>query len=83
MVQHQLDVLDEADRFDVRCRLCQPVAVVSTCASSVSLSRTQKRCGLLINTSTTRDPGSRANQRRVAAHLESGHTSYRSSRGAK
>ena len=57
MVQHQLDVLDGTDRFDVVADFASPVAVVSTLRFLGLPLTDADALRRLINTSTTRDPG--------------------------
>ena len=71
MVQDQLDVLNEADRFDVVADYASPVAVVSTLRFLGLPLADAETLRLLINTSTTRDPGKPGqSEAGLAAHLE-------------
>ena len=71
MVQHQLDLLDGCDRFDVVADFAGPVAVVSTLRFLGLPLTDAEALRHLINTSTTRDPGTPGQSAAgLAAHLE-------------
>ena len=71
MVQHQLDVLDGTDRFDVVADFASPVAVISTLRFLGLPLTDADALRRLINTSTTRDPGTPGQSPAgLAAHLE-------------
>ena len=71
MVQYRLDALDGVDRFDVVADFASPVAVISTLRFLGLPLNDADALRRLINTSTTRDPGTPGQSEvGLAAHLE-------------
>ena len=71
MVQHRLDALAGVDRFDVVADFAGPVAVISTLRFLGLPLIDAEALRRLINTSTTRDPGTPGqSEAGLAAHLE-------------